>query len=105
MTIIEVFNSFQTQEQAVAYLEEVRWKGGKVVCPYCKSQRTGPHAGGDEHRGATRHQCYSCTRAFSVTVGTIFHGTHIPLRQWFLCLALMHNAKKSLSAYQIARDL
>ncbi|MDQ3080906.1 MAG: IS1595 family transposase [Gemmatimonadota bacterium] len=52
-----------------------------------------------------RWQCQDCTRAFSVTVGTIFHGTHIPLQQWFLVMALMVNAKKSASSYQIARDL
>jgi hypothetical protein len=52
-----------------------------------------------------RWQCRKCTRAFAATVGTIFHGTHIPLRNWFLCIALMLNAKKSASAYQIARDL
>jgi len=52
-----------------------------------------------------RWQCRDCTRAFSATVGTIFHGTHIPLRSWFLCIALMLNAKKSASSYQIARDL
>lgn len=38
-------------------------------------------------------------------VGTLFHGTHVPLRDWFLLLALMLNAKKSASAYQISRDL
>jgi hypothetical protein len=35
----------------------------------------------------------------------LFHGTHIPLRSWFLVLALMLNAKKPASAYQISRDL
>lgn len=102
MSIIEVFNSFQTQEQAVAYLEAVRWKG-RPVCPYCGSESVGRHASGD--RKGMRWQCRDCTRAFAATVGTIFHGTHIPLRNWFLCIALMLNAKKSASAYQIARDL
>jgi transposase-like protein len=102
MNIIDVFNTFQTQEQAVEYLETVRWKG-QPVCPYCGSVKVGRHASGD--RAAVRWQCYDCTRAFSATVGTIFHGTHVPLRNWFLCLALMLNAKKSASAYQIARDL
>jgi transposase-like protein len=102
VTIIEVFQSFQTQEQALAYLEEVRWKG-HPVCPYCKSDKVGRHASGD--RAGVRWQCYKCTSAFAATVGTIFHGTHIPLRNWFLCLALMLNAKKSASSHQIARDL
>jgi len=102
MNILELFRSFQTQEQALEHLEMVRWKG-RPNCPYCGSLSVGRHASGD--RANQRWQCRDCSRAFSVTVGTIFHGTHIPLAKWFLVLALMLNAKKSASAYQIARDL
>ena len=102
MNIIELFQSFQTQEQAIEHLEKVRWHG-EPHCPYCGSFAVGRHASGD--RDMARWQCRDCTRAFAVTVGTLFHGTHVPLRDWFLVLALMLNAKKSASAYQIARDL
>lgn len=102
MNILEIFQSFQTQEQAVEHLEKVRW-GGEPHCPYCGSVSVGRHASSD--RGMARWQCRDCGRAFAVTVGTLFHGTHIPLRNWFLVLALMLNAKKSASSYQIARDL
>ena len=102
VNITEIFQSFQTQEQAIDHLEKVRW-GGSPHCPYCGSLSVGRHASGD--RSMARWQCRDCTRAFAVTVGTLFHGTHIPLRNWFLVLALMLNAKKSASAYQIARDL
>lgn len=102
MNVIEIFQSFQTQEQAVEYLERIRW-AGQPHCPYCGSESVGRHASGD--RNMARWQCRDCSRAFAVTVGTLFHGTHIPLRNWFLVLALMLNAKKSASAYQIARDL
>ena len=102
MNIIEVFQSFQTQEQAVEYLEKVRWNG-EPKCPYCGSLNAGRHASSD--RALPRWQCRDCNRAFSVTIGTLFHGTHVPLRDWFLVLALMLGAKKSASAYQIARDI
>lgn len=102
MNVIELFQSFQTQEQAIEYLERVRW-AGRPVCPYCGGYKVGRHASAD--RDMPRWQCRDCSRAFAVTVGTLFHGTHVPLRTWFLVLALMLNAKKSASAYQIARDL
>lgn len=102
MNILELLQSFQTQEQAIEHLETVRWKG-RPVCPYCASERVGRHASAD--RENQRWQCRACTRAFAVTVGTIFHGTHVPLKNWFLVLALMVNAKKSASACQIARDV
>jgi transposase-like protein len=102
MNILEIFRSFQTQEQAIEYLESVRWRG-HPVCPYCKGDKICRHASGD--RASMRWQCWGCERTFSVTVGTIFHGTHIPLKNWFLLLALMLNAKESPSASRISRDL
>ena len=102
MNIVEIFQSFKTQEQAIEHLEKVRW-GGQPCCPYCQSKNAGRHSSAD--RAVARWQCRDCGRAFAVTIGTLFHGTHIPLRDWFLVLALMLNAKKSASAYQIARDI
>ena len=64
MNIIEIFQSFQTQEQAIEYLEKVRW-GGEPHCPYCGSLSVGRHASGDRdmaHAGsvviAPRLCCY-----------------------------------------------
>ncbi len=102
MNILELFQTFKTQEQALDYLEQARWRG-RPTCPYCQSEAVGRHSSGD--RAQQRWQCRKCNRAFAVTVGTIFHRTHIPLKNWFLVLALMLNAKKSASACQIARDL
>ena len=102
MSIIQLFEAFGTQEQAINHLEKVRWQGNPT-CPYCKSDDVGTHASPD--RKARRWQCRSCGRAFSVTVGTLFHGTHVPLRDWFFVLALMLNSSKPANAHQIARDL
>ena len=84
MNVLELFRSFQTDEQAIDHLEATRWRE-HPVCPYCDSELVGRHASGD--RANQRWQCRHCTRAFSVTVGTIFHGTHMPLRKWFMVLA------------------
>lgn len=102
MNLVEVFKSFQTEEQSIEYLEEVRWRG-QVACPYCGSIACGRHPSGD--REQRRWQCRDCKRAFSVKIGTLFHGTHMPLRDWFLVIALMLNSKKSLSSYQVSRDI
>lgn len=102
MDILSIFRTFQTQEQCLDYLEQVRWRG-EPVCPYCSSKRVGRHTSPD--RANQRWQCRECTRAFSVTVGTIFHRTHVPLQKWFLLLGLMLSAKRCASSHQIARDL
>ena len=96
MNIITVFQRFTTQQDCIKHLEKARW-GGQIACPYCKSDNTAPLA--------HRHRCYTCKTSFSVTVGTIFHHTHLPLQKWFLAVTLMLNAKKGLSALQLSRDL
>ena len=102
MNIITIMQRWPNQEAAIAHLEKVRW-GENIICPYCGSGKTCAHASKD--KTSPRWQCQDCHRAFSVTVGTIFHHTHLPLQTWFLAIALLLNAKKSLSNAQLARDL
>lgn len=98
MDIIEIFQVFPTQADCIAHLEQVRWQG-TPRCPYCGSTNT---SHGPKEK---RHHCNNCNTKFSVTVGTIFHHTHLPCQKWFLAVALVLNAKKGLSARQLARDL
>ena len=84
------------------HLERTRW-GGRPICPYCASDKVCVHASKD--RPFARWQCEACHRAFTATVGTIFHHTHLPLQTWYLAIALMVNAKKNVSNAQLARDL
>ena len=101
MNIIQIFERFPTQEACIEHLEKARWDG-EPHCPYCGSIKT---VKGTDKRRPHRHYCYDCKTGFSVTVGTIFHHTHLPLQKWFLAVTLMLNAKKGLSALQLSRDL
>jgi transposase-like protein len=98
MNLIQVFEKFPTQDDCIVHLEAVRWHG-KPVCPYCKSDRA------SAMRAERRHHCNNCKTSFSVTIGTIFHHTHLPMQKWFLAVTLVLNAKKGLSARQLGRDL
>lgn len=100
MNIIQIFKQFPAQKDCIDFLEQRRW-GDKPVCVYCGSINTNPL----NQEGRFRHHCNGCRSTFSVTVGTIFHGTHIPLQKWFLLISLMQNAKKGLSSCQAARDI
>ena len=96
MNVVRIFEQFPTQKDCISYLEKARW-GDEPRCPYCNSTNTAPN----QHR----HRCYNCRTSFSVTVGTIFHHTHMPLQKWLLAIMLILNAKKGLSALQLSRDL
>jgi transposase-like protein len=96
VNIVQIYKKFPTEEDCISHIETVRWHG-VPVCPYCASKRTSPN----QHR----HHCNNCNTSFSATVNTIFHHTHLPLQKWFLAISLILNAKKGLSARQLARDL
>lgn len=98
MDIIKIFELFPTQQASIEYLEQVRWQG-KPRCPYCKSVNQTPLP--KEHR----YHCNNCNTSYSVTVGTIFHKTHLPIQKWFLAVPLILNAKKGISARQLGRHL
>jgi transposase-like protein len=101
INLITLFKKFPNEESCLLFLEKVRWKG-KPICPYCGSPKISKHS---ELNRKDRLQCQTCYKSFSVTVGTIFHRTHLDLRHWFYIIFLMLNAKKGISAYQISRDL
>jgi transposase-like protein len=98
MNIIKIYKRFPTQKDCLEYLEKIRWKG-TPTCPYCKSTNSTPAP------KEQRHHCNNCNTSYSVTVGTIFHKTHLDLQVWFLAISLILNAKKGISARQLARDL
>jgi transposase-like protein len=98
MNIVSIYRKFPTEQSCIAHLEAVKWKG-KPVCPYCKSTKS------TALPKESRHHCNTCNTTYSVTVGTIFHNTKMDLQKWFLGVSLMLNAKKGLSARQLARDL
>ena len=52
-----------------------------------------------------RWNCHACKSSFNVLSKTMFQGTHLPLQKWFCAIALIVNAKKSLSSCQLGRDL
>lgn len=98
MNIIQVYKQFPTDESCIAHLEAVRWQG-KPKCPYCNSLRVTKTLKGE------RYHCNACNTSFSVTVRTIFHKTKIDFQKWFLAISLVLNAKKGVSARQLARDI
>ena len=53
----------------------------------------------------TQFYCEICTYQFSVTSGTIFHDTHLPLRKWLIAIYLIVDSKKGFSANQMKRTL
>jgi len=98
MNIVSVYEKFPTNDHCIVHLENVRWRSN-AWCPYCRSEKV--TAAPKEQR----HHCNNCNTSFSVTVGTIFHHTHLPLQKWYLAISIILNAKKGIAARQLGRDL
>ena len=101
MNVLTVVSRFNSEEECIVHLEHVRWRGSPV-CPYCGDAHV---ARKKENHLVGRWNCRKCLSSFKVTSGTIFQGTKIPLRKWFTAVAILLNAKKSVSSCQLARDV
>jgi transposase-like protein len=95
------------EREACALLESVRWPTGPS-CPYC-GFNGGVYelkAPPDQDARPGRKKCTECRRNFSVTVGSVLAGTHIPLRKWIAALELIYEGRcSSAVALKQALDL
>lgn len=101
MNLIQIFTKFPDQEACIEHLEKWRWNDSPA-CPHCNTSHVERK---NENDRVGRWNCHECKSSFNVLSGTIFEKTSTPLQKWFLAIGLMVNAKKSLSCYQLSRDL
>lgn len=96
----DLMNKFNDESKCRAFLVEQRWNGNPT-CPYCKSEKWYSIENGKRFKCGNK-ECY---KKYSVTVGTVFEGSNIPLTTWFPALYLISAHKKGISSVQLAKDL
>ncbi|WP_340110557.1 IS1595 family transposase [Pikeienuella sp. HZG-20] len=94
---------FTDPDDARAYLEAQRWPHG-VTCPHCGGTEKCTKMEGAKHRPGL-YQCGDCRKQFTVTVGTVFERSKVPLNKWLLAAHLMASSKKGISAHQLHRSI
>lgn len=96
----QLLKRFPDDSSARGYLEQQRWNG-TPTCPFCT------HDGWYKLKDGKTYKCSNrkCHKKYTVTVGTVFHGTHIPLNLWFAAMYLLGSHKKGISSHQLGRDL
>jgi len=99
---------FTDEDAARAFLEAQRWPN-KPVCPHCgvtgEAYKLEPKPRAKTHARKGVWKCGACREQFTVTVGTIFEGSHIPLHKWLAAIHLLCASKKGISAHQLHRML
>src|SRR5919205_2703731 len=88
---------FHSEEAAYAAIEAKLWPNGKTV------GRAYRFKGASTRIGLLK--CAACRKQFNVKVGTIFEGSHIPLRKWLQAIHLLCSSKKGISSHQLYRLL
>lgn len=98
MDLITIYQTFKTEKDCHTYLINLRWQAG-IECVYCKSNKVYRRTQGNGLK------CRSCNSSFTVTTGTIFHSTKLPLIKWLMAISQILSAKKGISSLQLARTI
>jgi transposase-like protein len=98
MTLLQIQELFNTDDKCREVLVKLRWPRG-VECPRCYSTRI------SWIKANKQFDCAECEYHFSVTAGTIFNDSHLPLTTWFTAVLLLVEARKGFSANQMKRTI
>jgi transposase-like protein len=96
-SILEFQKEFSSEEKCREYLEQQRWNG-TPACPFCGSLNVHRFPNGKIFKCREKQ----CRNKFSVTVGTIYENTKIPLSKWFLATYILAVHSKGISSLQLA---
>lgn len=94
---------FYDEVRARNFLERIIWPDGPV-CPHCGGMEKAYRIRGKGARNGL-WMCGHCRKQFTVTVGTLFESSHIPLHKWLMAVYLMCSSKKGISSHQLHRML
>jgi len=98
VNLCSLIEQFGSEDKCRAYLEALRWPD-EVTCPRCRSNKI------SQIVKRNQFDCDGCRYQFSVTAGTVFNDSHLPLWKWFLATYLICESRKGMSANQIKRTL
>lgn len=112
LNLIELAQNYSDENKARELLESLRWPNGPV-CPHCKCddvykltpKPAGPSRGKRRKMRQGLYCCAACRKQFTVTVGTVFESSHIPITKWMMAMFILCSSKKSISAHQLHRML
>src|SRR4051812_6836808 len=110
LNLIELAQKYSDEDKARELMESLLWPNGPI-CPHCKNHKEKPiyrlqskaTSKTKVRRGVCK--CGACRKQFTVTVGSIFEDSHLPISKWLMAIFIICSSKKSISANQLSRML
>ncbi|HEY6329321.1 MAG TPA: IS1595 family transposase [Blastocatellia bacterium] len=106
LSLFEKLGEFSNEDLCVRHLEQVRWPDGlSCIRDGCNSRRIMRFTAKGK-TGKVRHlyECADCRYQYSVTTGTLFHNSHMPLNKWFIAIHMVSGGSP-VSARDLQRRL
>lgn len=103
-SLIKMIEVLDTEQKCREYLEELRWND-EPICPHCGSVRENHYKLKQAGRFKGLYKCTDCLKRFTVRIGTMFEGSPIKLKKWFLAIYIFSSHKKGISSCQLAKDI
>lgn len=104
-SFIHLLENLQSEEDCRLFLESVRWPDNQIVCPHCGSVSEHHYHLTVNGKFEGLYKCKDCRERFTVTVGTMFEKSHVPLKKWFYTIYVFLSHKKGISSVQLAKDI
>src|SRR5256885_10844334 len=107
LNLINLAREYSDEDRARGLLETLRWPNGPT-CPHCEAKEPyalKPKATSSRPGRKGLYKCRECRKQFTVTVGTVFEDSHIPISKWLMAMFIVCSSKKAISAHQLHRML
>jgi hypothetical protein len=99
LSLNQFLAQYGTDQQCESALESARWPQG-FICPKCNSRQLGTYRRG---RRVKVFQCKICRGQTTLTEGTIFHSSKLPLTTWFQAIFFQTQNKNNISILELRR--
>lgn len=97
--LIELTEYFKNEKTCIKYFKNIIWKNGSF-CPKCGTVNKVY-----EFKDGKTLKCGECKEKFSIKTGTIFEGSNLPLKKWFIAIYLVGRHSKGISSVQLSKDI
>lgn len=97
-SLFDLLQAFPTEQSCITYLEKQLWPNGEPVSPYDPTSKV-------YRRGDGMYRCKNTGKNFNIRIGTIFEGSKVELRKWFVAIYEITTSNKGISSVKLAEDI